>query len=131
MNKVIYFINLHWIEVIGLLLAYFAILLPVQQYIGQRRQEERDKRFNNFHRLVKDLVETDPVTKDIKLDRQIAAAYEFRNYPEYYPITKRLLTDLKAQWDKVPRLVTELDLTLKYIEYKRTFIILRLFNKKP
>ncbi len=131
MDKVIDFFNFHWIEIIGLLLAYFAILLPTRQYIGQRRQEERDKRFNNFHRLVKDLVEADPVTKDIKLDRQIATAFEFRNYPEYFPITKRLLTDLKTQWGKFPRLVTELDLTLRYIEYKSTFIVFRLFKKKP
>lgn len=131
MENILNFLSLHWLEIIGLLLAYFGVLLPILQYLNQRRQEERDKRFNNFHRLVKELVEADPVTKTIMLDRQIAVAFEFRNYPAYYAIIERLLKDLRNQWIGLPRLTTEIDLTLKYIEYKRTFVLFRIFKSKP
>jgi hypothetical protein len=131
--KVIFdFIKDHPIELIGLILAYLSLVVPILQYLNSRKQEERDKRFNNFHRLVKELVEGDPVTKIIMLDRQIATIFEFRNYPEYFDIIERLLIGLKETWaGGSQRLLIELDLTLKYIEYKREFFILRLFNKRP
>jgi hypothetical protein len=131
MDKYFNFLSLHWLEIVGLLLAYFGIILPILQYLNQRKQEERDKRFNNFHRLVRELVEADPVTRIIMLDRQIAVTYEFRNYPEYYAITERLLSDLRNQWNGFPRLIIETNLTLKYIEYKRTFVLFRIFKKRP
>ena len=131
MEEIFNFLSLHWLEIVGLLLAYFGIILPILQYLSQRKQEERDKRFNNFHRLVREMVEPDPVTGNIMLDRQIAVTFEFRNYPEYFAITKRLLSDLRNQWNAFPRLIIETDLTLQYIEYKRTFVLFRIFKKKP
>jgi hypothetical protein len=132
MKEIIEFIKNHPIELIGLLLAYLALVLPLLQYLNSRKQEERDKRFNNFHRLVKELVELDPVSKTIKLDRQIATIFEFRNYSEYFDIIERLLLGLKVTWTKESqRLLAELDLTLLYIKYKREFFLLRVFKKRP
>ena len=132
MKKIIDFVSEHWIEISGLFLAYFGLVLPIIQYLNRRKQEERDKRFSNFHRLIKEFVEPDPVTNRLMLDRQIAVAFEFRNYPEYFDIIERLLTDLRNQWQNThQRLLTELDLTLSYIRYRRTFILFRVFKKKP
>ena len=66
------------------------------------------------------------------LDRQIVIVFEFRNFPEYYKVTKRVLEGLRIQWN-VPgnvgqRLITEMDITIEYIDssyFKRRFC----FNK--
>ncbi|MFA5804262.1 MAG: hypothetical protein WC879_06430 [Melioribacteraceae bacterium] len=120
----------HWLELLGIVVSYFGIVLPIFQYLTQKKQEERDKRFLNFHKLVKEFVQPDAETKSTMLDRQIAVAYEFRNYPEYYDLLKRMLNDLLKQWG-AGRLGSEMELTLKYIDYKKTFLLLRIFQKKP
>jgi hypothetical protein len=131
--KVIFdFIKDHLIELVGLILAYLGLIVPILQYLNSKKTEERDKRFNNFHRLVKELVDLDPITKTIKLDRQIATVFEFRNYPEYFDIIERLLLGLKENWaGESKRILTEIDLTLKYIRYKRIFMLFRVFQRKP
>ena len=53
------------------------------------------------------------------LDRQIATCFELRNFPEYFEITKRILSDLKVQWEqdsRNKRITVEIDHTIKYIE---------------
>lgn len=74
------------------------------------------------------------------LDRQIATCFELRNFPEYFEITKRILTDLKTQWAQDPRnkrITTEIDYTIKYIKiYNNLFLLifqvlgLRIINKQ-
>jgi hypothetical protein len=127
------FISKYWLEIIGILLTYFGLILPILKYLNLRKIEERDKRFINFHRLVKEFVEPDPITKMLMLDRQIAVVYEFRNYPEYFELINRLLHGLREQWKDIahPRLLTELDLTLDYIKYKRSWFLIKIFKKRP
>lgn len=107
-----------WIELIGLLIAFLTFFLPIYRYITQKREELQNKRFVTYHELIRDLVQADE--KGImKLDRQIAIAFELRNYPTYYNLTKRLFTDLKEQWSNDPknkRIVKELSLTIEHIE---------------
>ena len=122
----------HLFEIIGLLIAYFGLVVPIFRYLNQRKLEERDKRFVNFHGLIKDLVEPG---KDgqVMLDRQIAVIYELRNYPKYFDLSKRMLSDLKVAWQKedYPRIIKEIELTLEYIEYKRTSLLKRIIMRKP
>jgi hypothetical protein len=104
-----------WIELIGLLIAVLAFFIPIYRYISQKREEQKDKRFQTYHQLIADLA-TPP---DGKLDRQIATVYELRNFPNYFELTKRIMTDLINQWTNVTnttRLITELNLSLNYIE---------------
>lgn len=108
----------HFIEFIGLLIAYFSLIVPIQQYLGQRRLEEKDKRFNNYHRLIKELVSPDSQGQLIMIDRQIAVIFELRNYPEYYELSIRILEDLKVIWEQhtlANRLVNEMNLTVDFI----------------
>ena len=115
-----------WIEIVGLLIAFLTFFLPLYKYITQKREELRDKRFQTYHNLIQKLVQPDD-DGVLMLDRQIATAYEFRNYPEYYELTERIFTDLKEQWssdDNNTRIVKELDLTINYINntwYKNIF----------
>ena len=122
----------HLFEIIGLLIAYFGLVVPIFRYLNQRKLEERDKRFLNFDGLIKELVEPG---KDgqVMLDRQIAVIYELRNYPKYFDLSKRMLSDLKVAWQKedYPRIIKDIDLPLEYLDYKRTSLLKRIIMRKP
>ena len=111
------YIKSKWIELFGLLIALLALVIPMYRYLAQKRQEQKDKRFQTYHQLIADLVSP----PGGKLDRQIATVFELRNFPNYFELTKRIMNDLTIQWASNPqssRLVTELDLTLRHIEKK-------------
>lgn len=109
----------HPVEVAGLIVAYFSLILPIRQYLNQRKLDERDKRFNNYHRLIKELVGPDGT---VLMDRQIAVVFELRNYPEYYDVSKRILLGCRNSWSNtnqsLERLIQEIDYTIIYIDKK-------------
>ena len=116
-NNNIDYIKSKWIELLGLLIAFFAFIIPTYRYISQKREEQKDKRFRTYHQLIADLINP----PNGKLDRQIATVFELRNYPNYFELTERIITDLKEQWksdSRNDRLIKELKLTLDYIEKK-------------
>jgi len=47
--------------------------------------------FNNYHKLIKELNQSDTPNEPIKLYRQVAVVYELRNYPRYFTVSKRIL----------------------------------------
>lgn len=119
MEEYIKYARDHFIEVIGLLIAYFSLIVPIRQYLGQRRLEEKDKRFNNYHRLIKELVSADSQGQTVMMDRQIAVIFELRNYPEYYELSERILGDLIIIWeqdDRARRIINEINLTISFID---------------
>jgi len=95
------------------------VLIPLSyqawQYLDQRKRELRDRRFEAYHRLIRDLVEPPEGKAAIYMDRQVAIVFELRNFPEYSEVTQRILLGLKETWGKKPelsRLLAETDLTL-------------------
>ena len=101
---------------IPLLVVLIPLAYQVWQFLDQRKRELRDKRFEIFHRLIRDLVEPSEGRITMKLDRQIAIIFELRNFPEYAEVTERILKGLRENWskntDNFARLITEIDLTL-------------------
>ncbi len=98
-----------------IIVAYFAVFKPIFDYIRTQKKQRKDKRFETYHKLIDIFVGAAGPTR---LDRQIAIAFEFRNFPEYHIVTKRILIGLKERWN-VPeneRLITEMDLTIEYID---------------
>lgn len=121
-------------------------LVLARRYLSQRRILIRDRRFRTYHTLIKDFVQPQQAAQPQQaqpgqagqtwLDRQIAIAYELRNFPEYYNVTLRILRGLRAQWFEPPpaggnRLLSEIDLTLAFVEWRRLPLIKRLFRGKP
>ena len=88
----------------------------VYKYFEEKRIQEEDARFQNYHKLIKDLVEWDSNTQ-VMLDRQIAIVFELRSFFKYYPVTLRILAGLKESWKQTPnkRILHEIDLTEQYI----------------
>jgi hypothetical protein len=104
---------------LGIVGAAIAFITSNIQQFFQRRTEAREREFQSFHRLVKDLVTPDAQDGKVWEDRQAAVAFELRNFPRYYEFTQRMLLRLKNIWGAWPRLVEEIDLTLKYIEQNK------------
>ncbi len=82
------------------------------------RKYSDDKRFEIYHKLIKELVdETENPDKKIKIDRQTAIVFELRHFPKYFFVMKRILLGLRDDWKKGDeRIIKEIDLTLKYIK---------------
>ncbi|XOB41398.1 MAG: hypothetical protein ACKKMW_01560 [Candidatus Nealsonbacteria bacterium] len=78
----------------------------------------KDRRFGIYHKLIQELVEPESPNKPLKLDRQIAIIFELRNFPEYYEVSRRILSGLKENWKdvSVERVIEEIDISLKYME---------------
>ena len=106
-------------------------------YISIKRSEERGRRFTGYHELVEAL-NGDGKGGAPYLDRQITVVYEMRNFPEYYPVTLRILKRAVARWRQRDRdamyannwilkkridnssLIEEAELSIKYIERKQS-----------
>jgi hypothetical protein len=99
------------ISVIILLGGLFWALLKFRIYI-------KDRRFGIYHALIKQLVEPEKGKKSLMLDRQIAIIFELRNFPEYYEVSKRILSGLKECWnnEKNERIVEEIDISMEYMK---------------
>ncbi len=115
MDKVISlvnFINTN-IAAISLLAAIFGGIFTLVKF----REYIKDKRFNTYHSLLKDLVDgSNNPGGYLKLDRQIAIIFELRNFPEYFEVTERILTDLRNDhWKDNHRLSKEIGFTLAHI----------------
>jgi hypothetical protein len=106
-----------WIGLAASLISILAFFIPIYRYLSQKREEQKDKRFITYHKLIADLVNA----PGGMLDRQIAIVFEFRNFPDYFDLSKRIITDLKEQWKKLDgneRLITEMEFALKHIVLK-------------
>ena len=68
----------------------------VIQFLLTRSRESRHRQFDMYHRLIKDLVQGDGEATYV--DRQIAAVYELRSFKDYWPLSRRILSRLDANW---------------------------------
>ena len=103
-------------KILGVLIAYFSLILPIYKFLQDKRKEERNKRFENYHKLIDELVGGQP-GRQVMLDRQIAIIFELRHFKEYFPVTLRILTGLKTSWaNSNQRLLDEIAMTEQYIK---------------
>jgi hypothetical protein len=101
--------------------AAIAFIVSTILQIFQRKAEAREREFQAFHKLVKEL--SQPEDGKVWVERLSAVVFELRNFPRYYEFTERMLISLKKRMGAEPdqnwvgRLVIEeIDLTLKYIQ---------------
>jgi hypothetical protein len=80
----------------------------------QSRNDRRNKEFEIYHKLIKDLVEPADEKQPMRLDRQIAIIFELRRFTFYRPVTKRILAGLRKSWaNQDGRLLEEMDFAIK------------------
>ena len=102
--------------------AAVAFIWSVAQFLVQRRRESRERQFEMYHRLVKELVSPDYAGGTMWIDRQAAVVFELRHFPRYYEYTERMLKGMrdwlskdKQDETRARRLLEEIDLTLAHI----------------
>jgi len=104
---------------LGIVGAAVAFMVSTAQQIIQRRAEGREREFQAFHKLVRDLVSPHRSSDAAQgLDGQAAIIFELRHFRRYYEFTQRMLVRLKEQWTADPKasdLIEEIDLTLGHI----------------
>lgn len=106
---------------LGLVVGLVPVFLGAIQYLLIKRSEEKARKFENYHRLIKELVQGDGEKSSPFVDRQMAVIYELRNFPAYYPVTKRILMRSKKSWGFSlnlwsGNLIAEADKTLAHIK---------------
>jgi len=117
--------------------AGIAFAWTVIQFLSVRAREAANREFDNFHKLVKELVEPPTPDGSLYVDRQCAILFELRLFPRYYPVIKRTLAGLQAKWraltgeGKYERLLEEVEITLTYIQEHETIFQRVLRNAKP
>ncbi|MBS1917336.1 MAG: hypothetical protein JST87_13745 [Bacteroidetes bacterium] len=100
-----------------------AFIWAVYKYLDTRKREQNLKEFENYHKLIKELVQHEDMEKEYMfVDRQTAIIYELRHFKRYYPFSYRTIISLKEKWEKVPnqfpRLLDECDRTIAYFKNK-------------
>lgn len=109
---------------LSILGAAVAVVVSKTQEFIRSRTEGRERDFQAFHRLVRELVSPDKPGEVMHIDRQAAVVFELRHFPRYYDLTRRMLAGLRQAWSAdpegpFPRLINEIDLTLEYINKKQ------------
>ena len=113
----------HFAVYIGIGISVLTFIWTVYQYMDKKKREQDLKEFENFHRLIKELVQPENLEKEVMfVDRQTAIVYELRHFKRYYPFSYRTLKGLREKWSKVPdqypRLIDEIDRTLNFLKKK-------------
>jgi len=103
---------------VGAVGAAIAFVISAFQFLSIRKRESRQREFENYHLLIERLVAPDEKSGKIFIDRQIASAFELRNFPRYYECTERILSGLLQAWggkEAYSRLTREVELTLEFV----------------
>jgi hypothetical protein len=90
MREILTFIELHSISV-AMVISLIGGLFKFWQYIDIKRNESKQKRFENYHKLIERLTSPLDSHNNTFLDVQKAAVFELRNYPEYKKVTEDIL----------------------------------------
>jgi hypothetical protein len=100
---------------VAILLSVIALIWQSIQFFLTRSSDAKNRQFEAYHRLVKELVQPSENGKTY-VDRQCAALFELRRFKDYKDVTVRILVGLRDDWRKDPNLTTrlarEIDLTL-------------------
>jgi len=92
-----------------------ALIWQSVQFFLTRSSDAKNRQFDAYHRLVKELVQPSETGKTY-VDRQCAAVFELRRFKNYEELTVRILMGLRDDWRTSgsfhPRLAKELELTL-------------------
>lgn len=110
-------------ELLSIIVAIIACvggaIWPLWSYVLQRKKEHQLKEFENYHKLMKELVQPEFENSGMYVDRQTAILFEFRHLKRYYPISYRTIIGLKEKWDvpgQFPRLMDECNRTIAFLE---------------
>jgi len=97
-----------------------AVVIVIVGGLWQYWKFVKEWNFKNYHKLIKELNQSDTAGEPIKLYRQVAVAYELRNYPRYFSVSKRILQGwLDSRDEEVKKgfspLYKEMELSIEFM----------------
>lgn len=107
-------------EFLGTMQGVIAVIFVIIAGIWQCWRFIKEWNFKNYHQLIKDLNQSDTPSEPIKLYRQVAIVYELRNYPRYFPVSKRILqgwldSQNKEAEEQFSSLYKEMELSIEFM----------------
>lgn len=108
--------------IIPIVLAIASALWSFLSYMALKRKEVHEKRLHLYHDLVNRLVSPTQSGAGPFLQCQIAIVYELTNFPEYDPVTNRILQGLKDNWESNAdnaRLIKEISTAIQTIRNRK------------
>lgn len=109
------------LPILSLVVSFLTFGWTIYKYNDTKKREQDLKEFDNYHKLIKELVQPDD-SKSMYVDRQTAIIYELRHFKRYYDFSYRTLIGLREKWGKVPdqypRLIEELNLSIDFLKDK-------------
>jgi hypothetical protein len=121
-------------EFFGIVATLLGVIIPLATFLITKNREQKQANFKKFHQdLVKNFANID---KKIGIAQQVAIIYEFINYPEYFPVIKRILSSELERWKKisgqpgVDQLIEEAEKTINFISQNLFYrLYFRIKNK--
>ena len=98
MTQIVTWLSSNAAAALGIFGAAIAFIVSTTLQIFQRKAEAREREFQAFHKLVRELVSPDAADGVTWIDRQAAVVFELRHFPVYYEFTERMLAGLKKKW---------------------------------
>jgi hypothetical protein len=107
----------YFVIITGLVISFLGIVVPLIQFLIGKNKEQEIINYKKFHELISGLSNQGG---NLGVDQQIAIIYELTNFPEHYPVIKRILSDLKTQWElrndnASERLIKEINETVNFM----------------
>lgn len=87
-----------FVALAAFLLSFATLSFSALRYVTTRRDAQLQIEFENYHRLIAQLVGSERNTETMKLDSQVAIIYELHRFKRYKPVTLRIIKGLRDEW---------------------------------
>jgi hypothetical protein len=115
---------LKYLSLIALAGAAISFVVGLIKYIDQRSLEQRTKRFELFHDLMRRVsAQGDKPNEGLPLSQQAAAIYELQHFPEYAYASVPILSALRQYFEQGNAhslLLQAIDETLEFLSTKKS-----------
>lgn len=108
-----------FVALAAFLLSFATLSFSALRYVTTRRDAQLQIEFENYHRLIAQLVGSERNTETMKLDSQVAIIYELHRFKRYKPVTLRIIKGLRDEWanngSNNSRLISEMDIAIRQL----------------
>ena len=84
-------------EFFVIVVSLIVAITPLALFFLTKRKEQQQINFERFHDSLMNGLSNQG--GKLGLDQQVAIIYELRNYPEYFPVIKRILISCAKRWE--------------------------------
>jgi hypothetical protein len=102
------------------LIIIFSFIGVLWRYISARTDLVKFQKFEIYNDLIRQFIETGATQEPVQLQRQTARSAQFRNFPEQFDATARLLENLLESWKSGgqdnPVLFKEMELAIEFMK---------------